>query len=155
MTTIAVNHEMVCSDSLCVDSGVRSVVQKIYTVPGGIIGFAGDVSQGLMFIEWYLSKGTEEYPFNEHFEAVVLNEEGEIYSYDSGLMPIKMEQPFYAIGSGKQAATAAMLLGCDPIEAVDLAIQVDTCTDGAVQILRLSDIPKEVKPKKSKKRKKK
>jgi len=155
MTTIAVNNDMMCADSLCTDNGARSVVQKIYQVDDVIIGFAGDMSQGLMFIEWYRSKGQDEYPFDDNFEAVVLERDGSIYSYDSGLMPIKMEHEYYAIGSGKHAATAAMILGCNPIEAVEIAKRVDVCSDGELQVIKIADLPKPRRKKASKKKRKK
>lgn len=155
MTTIALNREMICSDSLCVDSGARSVVQKIFAYDDHVIGFAGDVSQGLMFLAWHEAGGQGEYPFDGNFEAVVLYEDGTIYSYDSGLMPIKMEHEYYAIGSGKHAAMAAMLLGCDPLDAVKVAMQVDAGSDGDIQRIDLSALPgKEEKSTKKKAKRK-
>lgn len=153
MTTVAVSKSAMCSDSLCIDQGSRSYVQKIFAVDGALIGFAGEVSQGLMFVEWYVSGGKDHYPFDKNFEAVVLYEDGSIYSYDSGLMPIKMEQQYYAIGSGKQAATAAMMMGMSPSEAVEIAIKIDACTGGNIQRLHVSQI--KAKPKKKKRKKKK
>lgn len=50
-----------------------------------------------------------------------------------------------AIGSGSMAANAAMMCGKSAVEAVEIAIQLDTGSGPPVNILRLEDIPQPVR----------
>lgn len=136
MTTIAVSKEMMAADTQMDDNGTTSNIRKVFNTNGDLIGFAGEVNEGLKFVEWYLNKPED--PNEEYDEisldntsAVVLTKEGKIYTYESHL-PIEILDPHYAIGSGAQAALVAMDQGHDPIQAIKIASKRDAYTGSEV-----------------------
>lgn len=151
VTTIAVNREMMVSDSKCTipHKGISYPTVKIVRHKGNIIGAAGDGGDCTRFLNWAKAefKGTEPKwgsgtttGTEDAVVALVLNEKGiHIWSYGDP-EPERIEADFYAIGSGGKAARMAMLLGKTPIEAAELACQVDEMYSGLpLQILKLGD----------------
>jgi hypothetical protein len=63
---------------------------------------------------------------------------------------IESKAPFWAMGSGSQAALVAMECGADSETAVELAIRFDHLSGPPVNTLSLADIPE--RPKRRKKR---
>jgi len=57
--------------------------------------------------------------------------------WSSDLVPDPVLEDFCAIGSGDQAAMAAMYLGCGAEDAVGIAIRVDVNTGGDVETMEL------------------
>lgn len=132
MTTIAISKEMMAADTQMDDGGTTSNIRKVFRVNGDLIGFAGEVNEGLKFVEWYLTKDEEgEEIALDNTSAVVLTKEGKIYTYESHL-PIEILDPHYAIGSGAQAALVAMDQGHDPIQAIKIASKRDAYTGSEV-----------------------
>lgn len=82
------------------------------------------------FVDW-LTRGTEfkpHYDKDDHtFEALVMDG-GFILYYDNELVPLIVDEPFYAIGSGSAYAIGAMDAGASPQRAVELAILRDECS---------------------------
>jgi ATP-dependent protease HslVU (ClpYQ) peptidase subunit len=136
MTTIAVSQEMVAADTLMTDgSTIASTIKKIQRVPDGIAGYAGSVTDGYKFMQWLNGYFDDEKPELEDFEGILLTNKGNIISFESDLTPIQHNDKFYALGSGKQAALAAMHLGEDPKGAVKIAMKVDVFTGGKVKAI--------------------
>lgn len=133
MTTIACNRSMMAADTLMDDEGMITYTTKIFRVPGAIIGFAGEVAEGLKFIEWY--KDQEEDLELENTSAIVLTSKG-IFTYESE-HPIVVREPYYSIGSGKSYAMNAMDNGHKPDEAIRQAMRRDTGTGGEIDVLIL------------------
>ena len=140
MTTIVVSRSMMAADSLVNDCGTRMCANKIKRVRGDLIGYCGEMSQGLQFMRLYGGnvKEMEELAFDDEFSAIVLTKAGRIVVYEARLEPIEVRDKFYAIGSVQAAALGAMHMGADPIEAVKIASKVDIYTGGRVKSLALS-----------------
>jgi hypothetical protein len=149
MTTIAVNREMMVSDSkVSVESkGITYPATKIVRAGDRIVGASGNGGDCTRFLEWAKKdfkgqppKWHEADGSDDSVLAIVLDEHG-IYIYSPGdPEPEKVNADFFAVGSGGKAARAAMLLGCDPIKAVEIACTVDDFYSGPpLQILRLKE----------------
>lgn len=70
-------------------------------------------------------------------QALVVDENGAAYYWDDGqAFSGPLTADYYAIGSGEQTALAAMVLGKNAVEAVELAIQLDPWTGGEVRTVR-------------------
>jgi hypothetical protein len=61
-----------------------------------------------------------------------------IWIYESTIIPAKIKNDFYAIGTGAGYALAAMHLGLSPAEAVKLACLYDTSSHEPVDAMTLS-----------------
>lgn len=142
MTTVAANRVMMVADRQTTDeSGRKSICTKIYRKQGCLIGFSGDVTDGVRFKQAWpdLSKLKK---MDDGFEALVLDRHGMTY-YNSALVPQKVSEREYAIGSGGDLAMAAMLtMICmggspDPRLAVKVAHKLDSHTGNRLQIVYL------------------
>lgn len=152
MTTIAANKECMAADRKVVDGDTHYKTAKIQRVGQAIIGAAGSNPAIAKFMQWIQaehlrSKRSKPLPLpslidpddeDSAFAGLVLTPAG-LFVYDVGCYPDLITDPFYAIGSGKQAALAAMHLGATPHKAVEVACLVDNCSDGPVDCLFIGD----------------
>ena len=136
MTTIAVNRTTMAADTQMDEDGLISYGRKIYTVNGDLIGFAGGVTEGLKFVEWYVDQ-EEEIDLDDTI-AIVLTKHGEIFTYESHL---KMEVfgKHHAVGSGAQAALAAMDCGHSPESAIKIASKRDAYTGSETISVKINE----------------
>ena len=150
MTTIVANREVMVSDSrVSSEDGSSYPAKKIFKSKDGdiIIGAAGVGSDCSKLVKWALAgfKGAEpKWTATTPADAVVgliLRDSG-LYIWNPGDSdsPDRIESDFWSIGSGSRAARVALMLGKSPIEAVELAMQVDEVFSGPpLQILRLKE----------------
>lgn len=134
MTTVACDGKSMASDTLVDDGGTRARCTKIYKVNGDLIGFAGALGSGLAFIDWYKTR-TESPPTLSDTNIIILKASGKIELWDESEYPMTFSNKFYAIGSGADAALAAMHCGKSPTEAVKIACKVDMSTGLPVKTL--------------------
>lgn len=140
MTTIAANRKCMASDKKCTDDGTFFRNRKIRRVGDVIVGAGGDGGAIGKFFVWFEAGADPEdlpkYGKDEALVALVLTPAG-LFTYDTSGVREEIEDDFYACGSGKQAALAAMHLGCDPKRAVEIASLVDDATGLGVDVLEL------------------
>lgn len=108
------------------------------SLPACIVGLQGESSPGMAWLEWYKG-GQEDDDLKSHirssgadFTALVLYRHG-LFVWDSWLVPERIEDDFYAIGSGTKAAYGALHMGADAVKAVEVACLVDPYTAGPVK----------------------
>lgn len=68
--------------------------------------------------------------------VLMLKHDG-IWIYESSIIPVRIENDFFAIGTGSGYAMGAMHLGKSPKEAVEIAALYDPSTRGPVESLTL------------------
>ena len=144
MTTIATNRKTMVSDSkVNVETKTEDrqySATKIFECNGELIGCAGDNKYIELFTKWYGSKKKKPvFPNDIDFEALILRKDGSIVYYDDALACDVIKQDFFAIGSGGNAARAAMIMGANPQEAVAIACQVDPHSAPPFQVLELKE----------------
>lgn len=115
-----------------------------------IIGLAGSSFPGLVFLDWYgtnkdipdvLTHGVDA---DEDFDAVILTSHG-VYFANRMCRPVKAEDEFIAVGSGRKAAIAVMTYATRhgiPItaaEAVEVATGIDPYTSAPIVTMTLDD----------------
>ena len=146
MTTIAakVTKEAIimASDSQLTGSHIaQHNYQKIYQVPGALIGISGDAAACEDFVEWF-KKGAKRKKFPvscECYESgahVLVATRTGCMVYECSPVPVKTGK-IDATGSGGSFAIAAMLAGADPREAVKVAAKLDPNTGGRVTVKRI------------------
>lgn len=107
---------------------------KLRKLRSSVIGAAGEWKQILEFYKRLKSKKALE---NEaDVTAIELRRDG-IWIYESTIIPVRIEQPFFAVGTGAGYAIAAMHLGKTPKEAVEIAALFDPCTRGPISVVQL------------------
>jgi len=132
MTTIACDGKTIISDSRCTDENLKTEVQKIFKVGSDYIGIAGNYSDGLLFVEWYQDKRRRK-PHVDELEVIVLTPKG-VFHYDPALIPMKVNEKFYAVGSGRDFAIGAYMAGATIQEAVEIACMCDVYSAKPLQV---------------------
>ena len=101
--------------------------KMLFNSKSAVIGFCGNADQFGPALAWLESLDGKP-PKCKSLETVVLTKKGDIY-HSAGLGNwMKVDDPFFAIGSGMQYAMAAMGSGKDPYEAVKIASKFDPMT---------------------------
>ena len=139
MTTIAANRRMMAGDQRVTDGDRSFRTRKIRRIGDAIVGAAGTGPAIGKFFQW-LADGQQDDPpkmvKDDELDALVLTPAG-LFCYGTDCTAEEVLDDFYAVGTGAQAALAAMHLGCDPARAVAIACAVDNATGGPVDSLTL------------------
>jgi ATP-dependent protease HslVU (ClpYQ) peptidase subunit len=145
VTTIVASKGIMVADSkVSIGSGLSYPAIKIIKINGFLAGACGDGGDCSRFLEWakeeFKPKSKPKFNFvqgDNQIDCLVVKKDG-IYFYAPSYPDLeKIEAEFYAIGSGSKAARAAMIMGADPIKAVEVAIAVDDYSGLPLQILEI------------------
>ncbi len=146
MTTIlAVNGMMVTDSRVTIGSGIFYPTKKAIKTHGMIIGACGHAGDCARLIEWAQdgfkpkNKPKFEATGDDVIDALVVKSDGIYYYSPSFPSPEKIESEFFAVGSGGKAARVAMLMGADPVRAVELACEVDNDSGAPIQVYKLDE----------------
>lgn len=115
---------------------------KVYRLSdGSVVGFTGHGTFWIKkFIDWYEGDRTLTLDLKDEWFALVATPNGKLLYYcGDGYQDISNE-PFGAIGSGAPAARAALLMGCNAVEAVRIASQCDPNTGPIVYALEVEEL---------------
>lgn len=143
MTTIAFDGRTMAADKRSVYDGCIHIVTKIFRAGDCLVGGSGEFAFILAMVEWArLGRDPAQFPAsqrdkNDWQPTMVVEPNGRILLYERTPHPIQWERRFGAIGSGKQYAMAAMLLGYTAREAIDVAAQLDPGTGNGIDYLPL------------------
>lgn len=145
MTTIAWDGKTLAADKRSASkSGPITIITKIFNIDGVLVGTSGAGPQCSMLLDWAKTKfDPEKYPFKdpkEYSRILVINQDKTVLEYDTySKYPEVIENPFYAIGSGRAYAMAAMHCGKTAIEAVEIAAAYDINSGNGIDTLTLDD----------------
>jgi hypothetical protein len=147
MTTIAYRDGVIAADSWATYTSEaagsrRHTCRKLFrkTLTQGrksfdvVVATAGESSPGNVFVEWYGSGKPIPDVFlhmGGDFTCLVLTPQG-LFEYDVYCQPERIEEDFYAVGSGAKAALAAMHCGKSAVEAVRIACRIDPYSGGRI-----------------------
>lgn len=143
MTCIAVSvkHGVLAADTRCSADGVMFGVSKVRRIGKRVLAAAGDWDYVLKFWELIKGKSNKEIGLHDeaNLEAIELNEDG-IFLYSGAGKRYRINDEFFAIGSGAPYAIGAMAMGATPEEAVALAARFDPATGGAIEVFPLKAV---------------
>lgn len=142
MTIIAWDGKTLAADKAASNCGYLRTVTKIFRVPSGLVGFAGDGSKVLALLEWFRAGcDPAAYPdFQAADDAVGclhIGMDGRAAGYSHTPCPEFHEDTFDAIGSGRDYALAAMYLGHTARRAVEVASALDNSCGKGIDTLEL------------------
>lgn len=139
MTTIALCHSLgeIAADSMCSGDDIHYLVSKLRKGKNSVFGAAGDWKDVLTAFQ-ALESTDPNVELNEdcEIEMVELRDDG-IWVYENTLIPARIKNDFYAIGTGANYAIMAMHLGKSPAEAVALAALYDPSTRAPIDVMHL------------------
>lgn len=136
MTCIAWDGKTMAADKLAICQDVMSTVTKIYRVPDGLVGFCGDTDVMGDMLQWFQAgRVAADFPKLAETQAsttaLFVHNDGSVLIYTKNAYPIREAEKFYAIGSGRYYALAAMHLGKSAAVGVRTAIALtNTCGRG-------------------------
>jgi len=142
MTTIiaSVSQQSMASDSWgTIEPLPFALIKKIYRLKNGeLLGFAGDVDNAYCFIDW-CNKGFDlknKPTFNEDRMIALILKKTHITLYTKSFIPLRLHNDFYAIGTGADAATAAMICGKSLKDSIEVACKVDYAYSGLPAVVK-------------------
>lgn len=138
MTTILADAKkgvMVC-DSKATFGSEWFPITKVYRHEGELIGFAGTISEGMRWLDWYSNGQRGKMPGIDNISTIILCDEGVRLVEPSGRF-VAVEQGFYGVGTGAPAAMGAFMAGADARKAVEIACRIDAGSGGQIHVHKL------------------
>lgn len=141
MTCIAWDGKTLAADKRAVHGGMIFTVTKIFRVYDRLVAASGDFDRINESVAWFKAGADPEKmpPYardNTDFVAMlVIEADGTILKYERSAIPFKIESPFFAVGSGRDYAMAAMHLGHTAAKAVEVACALDSCCGNGIDTL--------------------
>lgn len=150
MTVIAWDGRTLAADKQNTCHGYASAVTKVYLVPGGRVGFAGNAYHAMELLAWFnAGRPADAWPApadrNDCADALFVDDErSELWLYcGQSAYGQRLEDTYTAMGCGRDYALAALHLGKTAREAVDVACALDVRCGCGVDVLELQPSPTE------------
>lgn len=144
MTTIAWDGRTLAADKMTSFGGLHATTAKIRKLHGCLVAGCGTTALIHEVVSW-IASGEEPSTFPAACRdevkcpsVLVIRPNGTIHQFDCTPYPLLILNPFWAIGSGRDFAMAAMHLGKSAREAVEVAAQLDTSTGNGVDHMELT-----------------
>lgn len=143
MTTIAWDGKTLAADRLAAYGSLATTITKIYRIDGLLVGGSGESSLIGMMVEWVRGgRQISAFPATQRDKddwqpLLVVERDGSTSVYERTPHPIRHEQKFIAIGSGRDFAMAAMHLGRTAREALEVACALDVSSGHGIDTLEL------------------
>ena len=143
MTCIAWDGKTLASDKRASYGDMICTVTKIFRVGELLVGGSGELPFVSAMVEWIRQgRKISEFPAaqgsKEDWQPIIVIEaDGTPSIYERTAFPVRYEQQFVAIGSGREFARAAMHLGKSAAEAVQCAIDLNTGCGNGIDTLDL------------------
>lgn len=119
---------------------------KISVMRGHLVGLAGNAAINMEWRAWF-ERGAIPEEFDgvlrdpDHYaNALVITPRAEILAYQRTPYPLRPHGPWYAVGSGSEAALAVLECGFDAVKAVEIASRVCTGVGGGIDSLTLDSL---------------
>lgn len=135
MTVVAWDGKILAADKLMTGNGLRQTTTKLFYDGGTAIAFCGNIDSGMALVNWYKNGAIQsDWPVSqrgENWAQALIIKEGKCYGLSQEPFLYTIEDNFAAIGSGRDYAIAAMHLGKNAKEAVEVASLYDVnCGNG-------------------------
>jgi len=144
MTTIAARFSTleIASDSMISGDDSFYLSEKLRRGKDCIYGACGDWDKILKFYQ-VMELGGE---LDSDIDVTVLELRHDgIWIYESTIIPARIKNPFWSIGTGANFAIAALHLGASPKEAVEIACMYDSSSHGPIDEMKLQRKPRGTK----------
>lgn len=141
MTVVCWDGKTLAADKRAERAGAgHAKVTKVFKVNGCLLAIAGSFDVGMQLVHWFQGGCVaDDYPVlqaeDNEASLLVITPERRITQYERTPEPLIFEQEKTAMGSGRDYALAAMFLGCNAREAVEVACAFDIfCGNGVDEI---------------------
>lgn len=144
MTTIAWDGTTLAADTLAISSGLKRRTSKLRVTERFLYGMTGYESEGIAIAAW-LAMGADPAkppPVDDDGAKGIVVERatGHVFAVSGkSCSLLRIREPFIADGSGRDFAIAAMALGKNSEEAVELSSLYDVGTSGLIELATIED----------------
>lgn len=144
MTVIAWDGKTLAADKRASCSGLSRTVTKIRRIGDLLVGGSGDFDRVVAMFAW-IEAGckAEDFPAFQRDQDMsadmLVIDGGKVLKYERTPHPITFEDAYFAMGSGRDYALAAMWLGQDARHAVIVASQLDVNCGNGIDTLTLEN----------------
>lgn len=136
MTTIAWDGKILAGDRQT--SMFNGDATKVHRLPNGdLFGACGHLEDAHAVMAW-INNGQDDDKkpkVEDGFHAIIIRN-GKLHAFEKKLVMIPYQRPFFAVGSGRDFAMAAMLLGKTAVDSIVIASQLDVDTGNSVDALQ-------------------
>lgn len=143
MTVIAWDGKTLAADKRACYGGTPRTVTKVHNINGLLVGGSGETSFIGNMLEWIRNgRDPATFPASQRDKddwqpMLVIELDGTPSVYERTPHPVRFEDRYCAIGSGRDFAMAALYLGKSAREAVEVACALDTgCGNGIDSLSR-------------------
>ena len=142
MTIICWDGKTLAADKRASNNGLIRTTTKIFRVNDCLVGFSGDLDQCMEMVNWVRGGcAISDFPTSQRdkdrwITLGVINQAG-LRVYEMTPFPIIYEDAFWATGSGRDYAIAALHLGKTAREAVEISSIFDTGCGNGIDSLEL------------------
>ena len=136
MTCIAWDGVTLAADKRVTLQGLARTVTKIFRVGDVLVGISGNGAEGMDMVEWVRGGcKPDDFPAmqrdKEAWAATAVFSDAGILLYECTPQPLRIEDKYFAMGSGSDYALAAMHCGRSAYDAVVVACHFDVnCGNG-------------------------
>ena len=137
MTTIAAKFSTleIAADSMISGEDSFYMASKLRMGKNSIYGACGDWDKCLKAFQ-LIETSAKEWDSDLDVTILELRHDG-IWVYESTIIPVKLKNDYWAVGTGANFAIAAMRLGNSPATAVSIAAEFDPFTHPPIDSLKL------------------
>lgn len=141
MTIIAWDGEILAADKRFCFGSLPMTGTKIYRHNGMLLAISGNAASGEEMLHWFIHGcNIDKFPQiqrdkNDFSGLLVIDKNKNILKYEYSPHPIRLLPQKTAIGSGRDFAIAAMHLGKNAREAVEVAIKHDIYCGNGIDVL--------------------
>ena len=137
MTTIAAKFSTleIAADSMVSGEDSFYLVSKLRHGKNSIYGACGDWDKVLKAYQ-LIESNSKEWESDLDVSILELRPDG-LWVYESTIIPVKLKNDYWAVGTGANFAIAAMRLGNNPATAVAIAAEFDPFTRHPIESYKL------------------
>lgn len=141
MTVIAYREGIMAADSRAWSGGHSPIGSKTKIrrlADGTLIGCSSSIPGAAEYVmAWYEDGMNEDDKLPQSFTFLAVKPDGTAMVADDGpYMSGPLTADYFAIGSGRQFALGALAMNATAEEAVQVGIELDTCSAGPIQTLK-------------------
>ncbi len=140
MTTIAAKFSTleIAADTIISGDDSFYRVSKLRFGPNSIYGACGDWNKCLKALSLVEKKSPKPSDWEADLEVTILQlRKDGLWIYESSIIPTKLKNDYWAVGTGANFAITAMRLGKSPAEAVAIASEFDPYTRTPIESYKL------------------
>ena len=143
MSVIVWDGKMLAADRRACHGNLIRTTTKIFKINNHLYGYAGVAATGEELLAWHVAGADpNSFPLSQRdpetsCSPLVITPDKRVLTYESSPYPLTFHDTHFAIGSGRDFALAALLLGYPADEAVATACHFDSGCGNGVDVLFL------------------